>query len=73
VVAASAVYLARLPLNQAAIEVPQWNQDFEELTGYKPTDLILGIEPLYMMNHDPRFDVLPKFLQGKIMEFQWKI
>jgi PAS domain-containing protein len=52
--------------------VPQWNKDFEELTGYKPTDLILGIEPLYMMIHDPRFDVLSKFLLGEMAK-SWNL
>ncbi|KAM0901999.1 hypothetical protein ACQ4PT_019552 [Festuca glaucescens] len=68
VVAASAVFLARLILNPKAIEVRQWNEDFEKLTGYKPTDIILGIESLYMMNHDSRFDVVPGFLEGQLMD-----
>jgi hypothetical protein len=70
-VAASAVYLARRRiLNPTAIQLPQWNKDFEELTGYKPSDIILGIESLYMMDPDPRFDLLSALLQGKIMEFK---
>jgi hypothetical protein len=63
-VAAAAVFLARLILNPAATQAPQWKKDFEELTGYKHTDLILVIESLYMMNPDPRFDVLT-FLQDE--------
>ncbi|XP_044955080.1 putative cyclin-F2-1 [Hordeum vulgare subsp. vulgare] len=64
-VAASAVFLARLILNPMTSQVQKWNREFTELTGYKPTDLILGIECLYMMNPDPRFVVLPAFLQDK--------
>jgi cyclin A len=71
VVAASAVFLARLILNPNAIDVRQWNEDFEELTGYKPTDIILGIESLYMKNHDSRFDVVPDFLEGQLMDFRF--
>ncbi|XP_047079694.1 cyclin-F2-2-like [Lolium rigidum] len=62
-VAASAVFLARLILNPKAIQVRQWNKDFEELTGYKPTDLILGIQSLHISNPDPRFEIWPVFLQ----------
>ncbi|KAM3242146.1 hypothetical protein ACQJBY_054687 [Aegilops geniculata] len=61
-VAASAVFLARLILNPTASQVRKWNREFTELTGYKPTDLILGIQSLCMMNPDPRFVVLPEFL-----------
>jgi hypothetical protein len=70
VVAASAVFLARPILNPNAIDVQQWNEDFEELTGYWPTDIILGIESLYMLNHDSRFDVVPDFLEGQLMDFR---
>ena len=65
--AASAVYLARLILNPKANQVRQWNKDFEELTGYKLADLIPGIQYLYMLklNADPRFVVLPAFLQDE--------
>ncbi|XP_020167349.1 putative cyclin-F2-1 [Aegilops tauschii subsp. strangulata] len=62
-VAASAVFLARLILNPMASQVRKWNREFTELTGYKPRDLILGIESLYMMNPDPRFAILSAFLQ----------
>ncbi|KAE8770978.1 putative cyclin-F2-1 [Hordeum vulgare] len=61
-VAASAVFLARLILNPTASQVHKWNREFTALTGYTPTDLILGIDSLYMMNPDPRFVVLPQFL-----------
>ncbi|XP_044406436.1 putative cyclin-F2-1 [Triticum aestivum] len=61
-VAASAVFLARLILNPMASQVQKWNREFTKLTGYKPTDLILGIQSLYMMNPDPRFVILPEFL-----------
>ncbi|XP_037450878.1 putative cyclin-F2-1 [Triticum dicoccoides] len=64
-VAASAVFLAMLILNPMASQVRQWNREFTELTGYKPTDLVLGIESLYMMNPDPRFVILPAFLQNE--------
>ncbi|KAI4980438.1 cyclin-F2-2-like [Hordeum vulgare subsp. vulgare] len=64
-VAASAVFLARLILGPMASQVRKWNREFTELTGYKPTDLILCIEYLYIMNPDPRFAILSAFLQDK--------
>jgi hypothetical protein len=63
--AASAVFLAKLILNPVASQVPQWNADFEELTGYKPTDLTLEIQTMHRMNPDPRFRALPAFLHDE--------
>ncbi|KAM0858507.1 hypothetical protein ACQ4PT_047790 [Festuca glaucescens] len=63
--AASAVFLAWLIMDPMASQVPQWNADFEELTGYKPTDIALEIKTMYRMNLDPRLNALPAFLQDE--------
>lgn len=67
-VAASAVSLARLtlvdPKTTTARQVQEWNTGFEELTGYRPVDLVAGMYSMCgMMSPDPRFAVLPAFLQ----------
>ncbi|XP_062217766.1 putative cyclin-F2-1 [Phragmites australis] len=60
VVAAAAIFLARLTLKPSYGQVRRWNRDLKELTGYRPKDLKYGVESMcsLMRKRDRSFDVV---------------
>lgn len=63
-VAASAIFLARLQtLSRPDVLVQPWNRELQELTGYKPMDLIDCVHCMYVLITSPRFALLGAYFE----------